>query len=113
MSASPNRIALLLEACHARFDGDVDRMLADADLGARIREKNRQAAKQRRCEEDRDFAAAVERLHAQAPGLSLMAMALRLSSDFADVDNIDPQQALAKRIARYLRRKQDASLAVV
>lgn len=107
-----NRIAQLLEACHARFAGDVDRMLADADLGARIRDKNRRAAKQRRREEDLDFTVAVDRIRTRVPGMSLMAMALRLS-DFADHDNVDPQQALAKRIARYLRKQQDASLAHV
>lgn len=107
-----NRTALLVEACHARFAGDVDRMLADADLGARIREKNRRSAKQRRREEDLDFMAAVDRIRARVPDMSLMAMALRLS-DFADYDNVDPLQALAKRVARCLRRMQDASHAVV
>lgn len=86
------------------FGGDVDRALADLQLGARTRRQRREAARHPR---QRDgLAGAVLALKAKAPGLSHLAMAIRLSGDYAEAENADPLGALAKRIARVLRKEK-------
>lgn len=96
---------LLVAICHTRFGGDPERMLADADLGSRVREKNRHAARQRReRDEDPDFVEALTRLRRRAPTISCNRIADLLLADFGRLACVDPRQALAKRVARCLRR---------
>lgn len=105
---------VLVDACTELFDGDAARMIADARLGAKIRRKNREAAREPR-RYDEDFADAVWRLRAQ--GLTFGTIAIRLSGYYGDERNAQPVAALARRAQRVIAsgacRHRDTSAARV
>lgn len=90
------------------FAGDVAQLAADARLGRRVRQKNRDAARARRGPraDEPEFAAAVIRLRRQ--GVTFGAIAIRLEPQFGEPDNVDPRMALAKRASRAWQRYRDA-----
>lgn len=87
-------------------DDEIARLLADAALGARIRETNQRVARRpRQRADDEAFVAAVLRLRRQ--GCSFMLIGVRLADDFGNDSNVDPVQAIAKRAERVWRRFRD------
>lgn len=97
---------VLVEACAELFDGDAERMIADARLGAKVRARNREAARAPRGTDDY-FEHAVKRLRAQ--GLTFGTIAVRLSGDYGDERNAQPVMALARRAQRVIARTETAT----
>lgn len=89
-------------------------LIDDANLGARIRAKNRESARCARWDRiDVDFERDVRRIRRSAPGLPATLIAERLMDGYANHDAADPLAALAKRVSRCLAAPRDASLAAV
>ena len=85
-------------------DDELRQLVADADLGARVRAKNRHAARQRRERTDHALTAAVDSIRSAWPAATNVQLAIRLLRTFGNHDAVDPLEALRLRISR-LRRK--------